>query len=161
MRTSTIMPWKQTRREDLNRPARRPSGGSLPAFNRQVLEHQDAAYTLAYYLLGVEETAAQIVQAAVSEVYHNGGSATGDTRLMLLRAVARACARRAAQPGQSAEGGLPAARLMTLPAPLRCAALLVDVLGLTYAEAARVLDSSSEKVGEWLAQARLAVMAAA
>jgi DNA-directed RNA polymerase specialized sigma24 family protein len=129
----------------------------LTAFNRQVLEWQEAAYTLAYYLTGSQEQAEEIVQAAVLQAYLKNGGAEG-TRAALLKAVVASACKQARFPTQANGSDLLSRTLSGLSHERRCAVLLVDVLGLTYDEAARVLSSTPARVSEWLAQGRVAAM---
>lgn len=133
---------------------------SLAAFNRQVLEWQEAAYTLAYYLTGSETQAEEMVQDAVLQAYQKTGADPTGARTALLQAVIGACRRLHGAAHANGRDGL-AGLLNHLSPERRCAVLLVDVLGLSYEEAARVLSSSPARVAEWLAQGRVAVMAAA
>jgi DNA-directed RNA polymerase specialized sigma24 family protein len=135
------------------------------AFNRQVLDCQDEAFTLAWYLLGDEALAAQALQAAVMRVYQR--SAAGKSlRWQVLRAVAECAAdprcrllrgfsTPAEEAGSGAREGLWLANwLQDLPESERLAAALVDVLGLSIADAAAVLDQPQRVVVQRLTRAR-------
>jgi len=146
-----IAPWK--RKESLS--GKNPSGAAdarLSAFNQQVLQQQDDAYTLAYYLLGSAEAASQAVQQAVLQCYQHNGR--GSQRLSLLKTVLKNCL----NPAIPVTGADPLARgILSLPQDERRTVLLVDVLGLSYVEAAQVLGTSTGRVSQWLTGARLAM----
>lgn len=134
------------------------------AFNRQVLDCQDEAFTLAWYLLGDEALAAEALQAAVMRVYQR--SAAGKSlRWQVLRAVAdcaaeprcrllRGFSTPAPDPSGGREGLWLANWLQDLPESERLAAALVDVLGLSIADAAAVLDQPQRVVVQRLTRAR-------
>ncbi|MFQ3674317.1 MAG: sigma-70 family RNA polymerase sigma factor, partial [Aggregatilineales bacterium] len=66
--------------------------GDLEAFNELVLRHQDAAFNVAYRLLGDPDTAADMTQEALIAAYrkldtYHGGS----VRAWLLRIVSNRC----------------------------------------------------------------------
>jgi DNA-directed RNA polymerase specialized sigma24 family protein len=125
----------------------------LSAFNRQVQPRQDEAYTLAYYLLGSPELAAQAVQSACLQAFHQSGSSPKIDRLSLLRLVLGCCN---GCPGRPLSTSDPDIRLIfSLPSEERCAVLLIDVLGLSYAEAAQVLGCKPARLSQWLAQGRV------
>lgn len=129
--------------------------GKLAAFNRQIMLYQEEAYTLAAYLLGCDEAAAQAVQSAVMMTFQRS-SVAGNPRLNLLQAVIQSSAHN--RGGSNAVDGTLDARLLALPQDERRAAVLVDVLGLSYAEAAQVLGCTSGQVSGWLTRARLQFM---
>lgn len=149
-----IAPWK--RKESLS--GKTPSGAAdtrLSAFNQQVLQQQEDAYTLAYYLLGSAEAASQAVQQAVLQCYQQTGR--GSQRLSLLKTVLKNCL----QPSVPVTGADPLTRgILSLPQDERRTVLLIDVLGLSYVEAAQVLGTSTGRVSQWLTGARLAMRAA-
>jgi DNA-directed RNA polymerase specialized sigma24 family protein len=135
-------------------------------FNSMALHYQDEAYTLAYYLLGDEGSAEKATQAAFAQLYQNARLQANHFRLEVLRRVLVSC--------QGWFGSLPGRaklrtktsavagrgddlswKLMDLKEAERSAVVLVDVLGLDYAEAAQVLSSSKKQVSRLLAQARL------
>jgi RNA polymerase sigma-70 factor (ECF subfamily) len=139
--------------------------GSLEAFNRLVLEHQDAVYNFALRALcdetAAEELARRVFQTAFREL---GRSAGRDLRLWLLRLAAKASLERLKDwrgryrtpPAVQAWGvGSPVeACLRQIPPDLRLSLVLVDLEGLDYAQAAAVLGASPKKVQARLAQAR-------
>ncbi len=136
-----------------------PSRSTTPLalFNRQVLQCQDDAYTLAWYLLGDEALAEAAVQEAVDRAYHHGAARSKSCRLVILRAVVEQCHRRLNRPpspnGKTGEQSIPE-MLCKLPEQERQALILVDILGLTYAESAEVLRMPVEDFHPRLALAR-------
>lgn len=121
----------------------------ISAFNRQAMQWQEEAYTLAYYLLGSKDTASQVVEQAFLQAFSQSREAPG--RLRLLRFVLACC--------QSFVSGMRRGNghdpILALPLPERQVILLVDVLGLSYTEAAQVIGSSTGRVSQWLASGRL------
>lgn len=131
--------------------------GDLKAFNHLVLQHQDQAYTLAYYLLGDEKRAATALQSAFLRAYAAIDSFHGGTfRGWLLRWVLTTCsdqpARKAPEP-VSTEGEL-RGKLLSLPSDCLATAILVDLLGLDYEEAAHASGCSPKAMSYRLARAR-------
>lgn len=125
----------------------------MTAFNQKILQYQEDAYTLAVYLLGCNEAAARAVQSAVLMIYHRGAN---NPRLNLLQAVIQTSAQPHSR-AHAAASGLDA-RLLALPQNERRAAVLVDVLGLNYAEAAQVLRCTPGQISGWLTRARMQFM---
>jgi DNA-directed RNA polymerase specialized sigma24 family protein len=136
-----------------------PSRSTTPLaiFNRQVLQCQDDAYTLALYLLGDEAMAEAAVQAAVESVFRHGCAGDKPFRLSILQAVAN-------ESHQHLQRALPIIRntgeqsilemLRRLPEQERQALILVDVLRLNYEESAEVMRVPSKNFGLRLAWAR-------
>jgi hypothetical protein len=118
---------------------------------------QDEAYTLAYYLLGNEARADEAVAAVFSRRLPTGRGRAEDNRLEILRAIGLYCQAHGATPawGIQPGGDEIISRLGRLNGSERAAAVLVDVLGLSYAQAARVLSCSQHRLGKLLAHARL------
>ena len=139
--------------------------GNLEAFNRLVLEYQDAVYSFAFRTLGDEEAAQETTRLIFQEAHRQlAGFRSGSFRLWLLRLAARICMRRLkgwhatyrTPPSirtSPAENSLQAC-LRLIPPDLRLALILVDLEGLTYPEAAAVLNASPAKILARLAQAR-------
>ena len=152
-----IAPWK--RKESLSGKNTSSSiDGRLSAFNQQILQQQEEAYTLAYYLLGSAEAASQAVQTAVIQCYQQS-SRGGSQRLSLLRTVLKNSLASSAIPVTGAD---PLTRgILSLPQEERRTVLLVDVLGLSYVEAAQVLGTNTSRVSQWLTGGRLAMHATA
>ncbi len=144
-------------------------GGDLAAFNRLVAAHQDQLFTLTYRALGDEGAAIDAVQAAVLQARRQIRRCAGDRfQLWLLQWGVQACQERLGRDGapgsqaayfqdQTPEVGL-AADLCRLPEDLRLAIILVDVVGLDYAEVATVLGASREQVSRRVAEARRRLM---
>ncbi len=126
-------------------------------FNRRVLECQDDAYTLAWYLSGNEALAETVVQAAVESLYRNAAIRDTSFRLMILQAVVRQSHRsmRRSLPinGKTGDQGI-LEMLRSLPEQERQALILVDILRLSYAESAAILRIPIEDLGQRLARAR-------
>jgi DNA-directed RNA polymerase specialized sigma24 family protein len=120
--------------------------GSLDAFNQLVLEHQDAAWNLAFHLLWNEATAGTVVQNAVRDIHRELWLlGRGSFRLHLLYRVVRACERilknepKSLQPDTLKYGeGTAAVQLSALPLPERIVLVLAEVEGLSCPEIAEV-----------------------
>jgi len=141
--------------------------GSLDAFNRLVIEHQDAAWNLAFHLLWNETAAAQVVEQAVQEMYHGLWLVRrGSFRLDFFCKVLRACQCRlkdepknlAPDTLRPAEGSA-SARLNVLPLPERIVLVLSEVEGLCPSEIAQVTRSPLPVVRQRLGSALAACMA--
>ncbi len=133
-----------------------PAGSKLSEFNSLALHYQDEAYTLAYYLLGSNRQAEEVVQGAFLQVYQHAGVRLDHFRLEVLQRILIACQQR--QSLRYSDGAASddlCRQLLDLGAEERSALLLVDLLGLNYTEAARVMGCSKKQTGKWLAQARL------
>jgi RNA polymerase sigma-70 factor (ECF subfamily) len=145
--------------------------GDLEAFNRLVLECQDEVYSFAFRTLGEEQAAQETTRLIFQEAHRQlPDFRSGTFRLWLLRLAARTCMRRLKGWRGSyrnppsirtspAENSLQAC-LRLIPPDLRLALILVDLEGLTYPEAAAVLNASPAKVLARLAQARQWVLQA-
>lgn len=125
----------------------------LSQFNRQVLQCQDDAYTLAWYLLGNEAQAEAVTQAAVESTYPCFASNRTDCRLLILKQVAKQWLVRRPDACSSAEASI-YHELGFLPIHEREVLLLIDVLGLSYPEAACVLERPMKEIMRLLAHAR-------
>jgi RNA polymerase sigma-70 factor (ECF subfamily) len=132
---------------------------SLKEFNWLVLEHQDKAFTLAGYMLGNSEQASQIVQAAFIQAFEEFRGPATKFCQRVLGLVASACLHRQVTPPsleqpinrQTQEASY---RLLTLPAEQRLALILVDLLGLSYTEAAAVVPCSDRRIRQLLTAGR-------
>lgn len=126
------------------------------SFSALVLRCQDDAYTLAYYLLGDEEEAARATQAAFARVQRLGSLPQSRFRLEVLRGVLK-CARGEANahPGAVQPNDAISRMLLGLRSEDRTALVLVDILSLSYAEAAQVLGCSKQGLAKRLGHARL------
>jgi DNA-directed RNA polymerase specialized sigma24 family protein len=115
--------------------------------------------------MGDEDSAEKATQAAFDDLYRNAAFQVDRFRYEVLRRVLLYCQNKMRPPSQAnlrgavheAAGshGIMFQRLRLLKESQRSAAVLVDVMGLDYDEAARVLGSSKKQVGKLLAQARL------
>jgi len=125
---------------------------SLAQFNQQVLECQDDAFTLAWYLLGDEAAAEAAVQAAVMRAYHRAQSGRVDDRRLILKQVLRCCAVKIGNDSS----GMPSGYLEVhkLPAVERQVIILIDILCLNYDETAHLSNRSIRTITQRLAQAR-------
>ncbi len=136
---------------------------SLAIFNRQVLQCQDDAYTLAWYLLGDVALAETAVQAAVESAFqhgaaiHHGDALNKSCRLVIFRVVVEQCQRQLNRPlpliGETGEQGI-LEMLRRLPEQERQALILVDILSMGYAEGAEVLRMPVEDFRQRLAWGR-------
>lgn len=121
------------------------------------LQMQDEAYTFAYYLLGDERAAEAATQAAFTSLPRKRTVRPEQFRQDVLRGIL-AGSRKFAIPVTAAANApredLTRA-LMHVPTEQRSALVLVDVLGLTYDDAAGVLGCSREKFAHLLAQGRM------
>jgi RNA polymerase sigma-70 factor (ECF subfamily) len=151
-------------------------------FERLVLPHLDAAYTLARYLLRDEHDAQDVVQEAALRAWrHFAGYAGGDARAWLLTIVRHGCwtaARKRRGNAQLVEfdesvhsdaaeqetpesallrrsaGDALQAALDALPLMFREVLVLREVEGLSYDEIARVIGAPIGTVMSRLARAR-------
>jgi DNA-directed RNA polymerase specialized sigma24 family protein len=124
---------------------------ALDEYNARVLACQEDAFTLACYALGDDAQAEQVVQAAIRQAYWSFDGSEGRCREQILSAAAEGCRRAAAR--RSASGGIFAA----LPVEERLAVILVDVLNLSYRQAAEILRHPPVLFGRLLAQGRCKV----
>jgi DNA-directed RNA polymerase specialized sigma24 family protein len=125
----------------------------LETFNRALLDCQDLAYTLAYYLLGSEKEAAAALQSAVENTFRDRDGKTDSMHCLLLRRVLSAC--RELISGAKPQGDEFHRHLQILPFECRAVVVLVDVLGLDYCETARVMGRDQDHVRRDLSQARV------
>lgn len=126
---------------------------TLLLFNQQVLQCQDDAYTLAWYLLGDETQAEEVMQSAVEAAYSCFASGKPDCRRLILSFVVEQCRRRK-PPARVPDGTAVHHRLRALPEPERAVLVLIDVLGLAYREAACIIGRPLNDIGRLLARAR-------
>ena len=126
---------------------------ALDEYNARVLACQEDAFTLACYTLGDESQAAQVVQAAVRQAYWNFDGSEERCREQILSAIAEGC-RRSAFRGL---GGSTQGVFTALPVEERLAVILVDVLAMTYRQAAEILRRPAAQFARLLAQGRCKV----
>ncbi len=119
------------------------------------LKYQDEAYTLAYYFLGDERGAVEAVQAAFESTGWRQGVSEAEFRRGVFRHIltsSKSCARfGSATAAQDDLSGY----LTRLNQEERSALVLVDVLGMQYAEAREVLGVSQKHLGQLVAQGRI------
>lgn len=134
----------------------------LSWFNQQILKCQDDAYTLAWYLLGDESAAEAAVQKALISLFAQNKARDKDCRIYILRSVLQQCQNQTRLSFKMT--GAPLHRefdelLHKLPARDRQTLVLVDVIGLSYEEAADVTGLPVKTFRQRLAQARLSLTA--
>lgn len=117
---------------------------SLDHFNRSVLACQDEAFTLAYYLLGEENTACALLQDVIRTVYA-GWRGEVDVGYLVLRGVVL-LARQVVTPSWAFDGTRQIPGWEELKRCEQEILLLVDVLGKSYSEAARIVERSQRDV---------------
>ena len=141
-------------------------------------EHLDALYRAAWALCGSREDAEDLVQETFSRVLARPRMIRGDERGYLLRALRntfysrlRTASRRpqttaslddlqppdprtTQQPEGAAEVGEILDAIAALPEDFRLAIVAIDVLGLSYAEAATALDAREATITTRLYRAR-------
>ncbi len=158
----------------------RAVGGDAEAFSQLVRRHDDRMRAVAYRMVGSRAAMDDVLQAAYLNAYRNVGRfrAEADFATWLHRIVINAChdwlrgvGRRSEvsldelpeveAPGsfedRLALGGELSAALQNLPPDHRAAVILVDGEGLSYAEAAAVLDVERGTVASRLSRARAAL----
>jgi DNA-directed RNA polymerase specialized sigma24 family protein len=130
----------------------------LTQFNQLVLQCQDDAYTLAWYLMGNETKAENVVQKAVEMAFRSIGQTAEPCRTRILRQVLRFARQRGILhlPTHAPQA---APALQSLPPAERQALLLIDVLNIPYPEAAAILELPEKQVARLAAQARWKVTA--
>jgi DNA-directed RNA polymerase specialized sigma24 family protein len=126
---------------------------TLQAYNQLVLQHQDEAFTLAYYMLGSQGDASRVVEAAFQQAYQDFSGPALVFRRAVLRLVASSCLARGKPDPAATPTGMPPG-LAGLPSRARLALVLVDLLGMNYSEAAGMLEQPVGRFASQLAQAR-------
>lgn len=150
----------------------------LDTFNHLAGYYQDDAFTLAYYLLGDEARALEVVDTAFAHLYRRMGREVADRRsadqrsadqrsgdqfrLEVLHHIFAICfeeQKMSSNVGWAGARALEALcrQLLNLKEKERAAVVLVDVLGLTYDEAAQVMGCWKKQLGKLLAQARVSL----
>lgn len=128
-------------------------------YNRLVIAHQDSLFSLAYWLLGEETAASEAVEAALLKAYRQVDRLRTPVQIWLYRYIIQACqemfrlTKKTENPPENEEVSLHS-RLGRLPSDLRLAAVLVDVMGLDYNQAAAALNTSRRVVARRVARAR-------
>jgi DNA-directed RNA polymerase specialized sigma24 family protein len=129
----------------------------ITTFNTLAMRFQDDAYTLAYYLLADETRAAQATEAAFVRLYRWPGLRTDQFRLQILRKVVASSRKAGGSLSMSRQGEPLSVQMQRLNFEERAAAVLVDVLALSYEDTASAMDTTREQVARLLAQARIAL----
>ena len=133
---------------------RAPAEPALNEYNARVLACQEDAFNLACYAMGDDAQAEQVVQAAVKQAYWCFDGSEGRCREQILSAVAEGCRRSSARrPGDPPQGVFAA-----LPIEERLAVILIDVLSLSYRQAAEILRRPAPQFARLLAQGRCKAM---
>lgn len=131
----------------------------LMMFNTLAMQIQDEAFTLAYYLLGDETLAGEAIQSAFTRLYQRPGLKYATFKRDVFQRVLMQCQKMdhglRIRLGSAGARDKVANHLQRLNERERAVAVLVDVLGLSYDEAASVLGSTKKETGRLLAQARL------
>jgi DNA-directed RNA polymerase specialized sigma24 family protein len=126
---------------------------NLTVFNRLVLQHQEEAYTLAFYTLGDERQACETVQKVIMDAFRR--PAGENFQLRILQGVTNLCSQSTAHSVDPNVVPEIVRQLSGLPLQERLAVVLIDVLGLNYAQAAQVCRQPKAQLGRLLAQARV------
>ncbi len=128
----------------------------LKEFNRLVMQYQDEAFCLAFYMLGNETQADQVVQSAVRQAYIIFKSKKMDFRSQILQLVCVGCLKSSGQTlNTRAEQDPLQKQLSSLPGTERLAVILIDLLGLSYAQAGEVMHQPPAHLRGMLTQGRL------
>lgn len=126
---------------------------TLDQFNQHVLQCQDDAYTLAWYLLGDEAKTKTVIQAAIKSSYRCFAPNRTDCLSLILKQVVNQCRGQNLNVCGSSNSGI-LQGLHFLTEQERVVLVLIDVLRLDYPETACVTGSPLKKIGTLLAQAR-------
>lgn len=130
---------------------------NLNDYNQLVLQHQEEAYTLAFYTLGDERQACETVQNAISDAFHY--PAGNNYHLRLLRRVTQLCFQMQVKAIDLSVVPDIVRRLSNLPLQERLALVLIDILGLNYAQAALVCRQTKSQISHLIAQGRVHLLA--
>ena len=129
---------------------------SLEEFNRLVLQYQDEAFSLAFYMLGSEVQAGQVVQSAVRQAYTHFKGRNPDFRTQILELVSAGCLQAHIRtPEIKAQADTLLRQLSSLPGRERLALILIDLLELSYTQAGSILHQPRDSVRGLLTQGRL------
>lgn len=126
---------------------------NLADFNRLVVKYQEEAYTLAFYILGDERQACETVQKVVANSFRR--PVNGNFQLRILQDVINLSSqltRHSVDPNVVPEI---VERLSAIPFQERLVVILIDILGLKYAQAAQVCRQSKDQLSRILAHARV------
>ena len=118
-----------------------------------MLQCQEDAYTLAWYLLGDEAKAAATTQAAVNAAYPHFLANSGDCKLFILNKIIHLCrGKKAARETLMLSKAHPAC--LSLLEAERHALVLIEILNLSYRETAVVTGRPVKEISWLLGQAR-------
>ena len=127
----------------------------LEEFNHLVLQHQDEAFCLAYYMLGNETQAGQVVHSAVKQAYKNFKNKNLDFRILLLQLVSAGClVENGSAPPTGSQSESLQDLLDSLPGRERLTLILIDMLGLSYAQAGPIIHQPPETIKSLLSHGR-------
>jgi DNA-directed RNA polymerase specialized sigma24 family protein len=130
---------------------------NLNNFNRLILQFQEDAYTLAFYTLGNELQACEAVQKAITYAFHH--PQVNDIRLGILSNVTNLCMQLPARAIDLDVVPEIIRRLGNIPIQERLALILIDVLGLNYAQAAIICRKPEAQISRLLSHARVRMLA--
>jgi DNA-directed RNA polymerase specialized sigma24 family protein len=130
---------------------------NLTNFNRLILQFQEEAYTLAFYMLGNELQACETVQKAITYAYHH--PPVNDIQLGILSNVTSLCMQLPARAIDLEVVPEIVRRLCNIPNQERLAVILVDILGLNYAQAAIICRKPEAQISRLLSHARVRMLA--
>lgn len=126
---------------------------TLSLFNQQVLQCQDDAYTLAWYLLDDEVEAEVVMQKAVEAAYHCFSIHKNDCHLLILKQIVNKSQERRSSTYISLASRLPY-NLHFLDQSEQLTLVLIDILGLEYNDAANIMDRPVQDIRQLIARAR-------
>ena len=125
----------------------------LEQFNRQVLLCQNDVYTLAWYLLEDETEAQAVMQEAVEAAYRCFSTSQANCRLRIMKQVVDQYRKRK-RPAQSTTLPCPFPSFHFIAEHERLVVVLIDMIGLDYADTAAILGCSRKEIRCLLSQAR-------
>jgi predicted DNA-binding protein (UPF0251 family) len=120
-----------------------------------LLQYQDEAYTLAYYLLSNEDQAAATLESVFSGLALRRGHSPNQLRLEIFQRVINTVQSPAAMAAGASRHNDLSGQLKMLNLDERTALVLVDVLGLEYAQAGWVLGIPQKILGKLVAAGRV------
>lgn len=125
---------------------------SMDRFNQQVLVCQEKAFSLAFWLLGDEALACEVLQKVVLQVYSNWRIDEGNLVAKLLQGVIGFC--RQAKPSKTCTTNELIPGWNRLEPDEKEALLLVDILGNSYKETGLILNRTDHEVALFVAHGR-------
>ena len=128
----------------------------LTDFNHLILQCQEEAYTLAFYVLGNELQACETVQRAITSAYHHPEDR--DAHLAILSNVTRLCLQLPTHAIDLDVVPEIVRRLCNIPIQERLAVILIDILGLNYAQAAIICHKPEAQISRLLSHARVRML---